>query len=115
MHAQARINEQNINVIEDNYEEEHQIINCNFEIIDGNRRVGPHNPGKLVIENKHKYLFNKLHGNLLHYHCSKKKHLKCTAKAKVRIIDGVGNDLEYVLAEYEGVHNLESQEGPIVA
>ena len=33
----------------------------------------------------------------------------------VRIIDGVGNDIEYVLAEYEGVHNLGSQEGPIVA
>ena len=39
MYAQARLNAQNINVIEDNYEEEPQVINCNFEIIYGNRRV----------------------------------------------------------------------------
>ena len=64
MYAQARLNAQNINVIEDNYEEEPQVINCNFEIIYGNRRVGPHNPGKLIIENN--YLFNNLYGNLLH-------------------------------------------------
>ena len=115
IHAQARLNEQVMNLIEDNSGEGPQIINCNFEIIDGNKRVGPHNPGKLIIGNKHKYLFSKVHGNLLHYHCSKKKHLKCTARAKVRIIDGVGNNLEYVLAEYEGVHNLRSQEGPIMA
>ena len=115
IHAQARLNEQVMNLIEDNYGEGPQIINCNVEIIDGNRRVGPHNPGKLVIEDKHKYLFDKVHGNLLRYHYSKKKLSKCTAKAKVRIIDGVGNNLEYVLAEYEDVHNLESQEGPIVA
>ena len=36
-----------------------------------------------------------VHGNLLYYHCSKEEHLKCTARAKVRIIDGVGNELEY--------------------
>ena len=36
-----------------------------------------------------------VHGNLLHYHCSKEEHLKCTARAKVRIIDGVGNELGY--------------------
>ena len=66
MYAQARLNAQKTNVIEDNYEEEPQVINCNFEIIYGNRRVGPPNPGKLIIENKHKYLFNNLHGNLLH-------------------------------------------------
>ena len=89
IHAQARLNEQVMNLIEDNYGEGPQIINCNFEIIDGNKRVGPHNPGKLIIGNKHKYLFSMVHGNLLHYHCSKKKHLKCTARAKVRIIDGV--------------------------
>ena len=48
MYAQARLNAQNINFIEDKYEEEPQVINCNFEIIYGNRRVGPHNPGKLI-------------------------------------------------------------------
>ena len=47
IYAQTRLNAQNINVIEDNYEEEPQVINCNFEIIYGNRRVGPHNPGKI--------------------------------------------------------------------
>ena len=66
MYAQARLNAQNINFIEDKYEEEPQVINCNFEIIYGKRRVGPHKPEKLIIENKHKYLFNKLHGKLLH-------------------------------------------------
>ena len=35
--------------------------------------------------------------------------------AKVWIIDGFGSDVEYVLAEYQGVHNHESQEGSIVA
>ena len=35
--------------------------------------------------------------------------------AKVRIIDGFGSDVENVLAEYEGFHNHESQEGSIVA
>ena len=34
-------------------------------------------------------------GNLLHYYYSEKDHLKCTARAKVRITDGVGNELEY--------------------
>ena len=34
---------------------------------------------------------------------------------KVRIIDRFVNDVENVLAEYEGVHNHESQEGSIVA
>ena len=37
-----------------------------------------------------------VHGNLFHYYYSEKDHLKCTARAKVRIIDGVGNELEYV-------------------
>ena len=55
IHDQARLNEQVMNLIEDNYGEGPQIINCNFEISDGNRRVGPHNPGKLIIGNKHKY------------------------------------------------------------
>ena len=95
IHAQARLNEQVMNLIEDNSGWGPQIINCKFEIIDGNRKVGSHNPGKLIIGNKHKYLISMVHGNLLQYHCSKKKHLKCTARAKVRIIDGVGNDLEY--------------------
>ena len=112
IHAQARLNEQVMDLIEDNSGEGPQIINCNFEIIDENRKVGPYNPGKLIIGNKHKYLFSKVHGNLLHYHCSKRKHLECTARTKVRIIDGVGNNLEYVLAEYEGVNNIDFKKPP---
>ena len=36
-----------------------------------------------------------VHGNLLYYYYSKKDHLKYTVRAKVRIIDGVGNELKY--------------------
>ena len=100
-----------MNFIEDNSGEGPQIINCNFETSDGNRRVGPHNPGKLIIGNKHKYWFSMVHGNLLHYHCSKKEHLKCTARAKVRIIDGVGNELEYACQNMKVFIILEISEG----
>ena len=55
IHAQARLNDQVMKFIEDNSGEGPQIINCNFEISDGNRRVGPHNPRKLIIGNKNKY------------------------------------------------------------
>ena len=55
VHAQARLNEQDMEFIEDDSGEGPQIINCNFQTSDGNRRVGPHNPGKLIIGNKHKY------------------------------------------------------------
>ena len=37
IHAQARLNEQVMKFIEDNSGEGLQIINCNFEISDGNR------------------------------------------------------------------------------
>ena len=68
MHAPARLNEQFMNfywrkfwrgdlkllIVILRFQIE-IVINCDFKISDRNRRVGPHNPRKLIIRNKNNY------------------------------------------------------------
>ena len=58
-------------------------LGVQFEIVAGNKVKNVENPGKLVVELKEKFLFNRKIGNHLHYHCAKKESLKCAMKAKL--------------------------------
>ena len=60
-------------------------------------------------------MFNKCYGNVFHYHCCKKQHLKCTAKARIRLEDGIGNENSVKVIKLEGEPNHEQQEGQIIA
>ena len=85
-------------------------LGVQFEIVAGNKVKNVENPGKLVVELKEKFLFNRKIGNHLHYHCAKKESLKCAMKAKLIDDDGV-----FTLVELGENHNHEDMEGPIVA
>ena len=62
-------------------------VNVDFEIIDGSKTKNTENPGKLIIQKKHKLMFNKKVGGIIHYHCAMKAKLKCNAKAKVKVVE----------------------------
>ena len=95
--------------VEEGFIEEYG-LGINFEIVGGYRRKNIDNPGKLVVEDKQKFLFNRKVGNTLYYHCSKKETLKCTMKAKL-----VDEDGAFTLVELGENHNHEDMEGAIVA
>ena len=75
------------------------------EWLKGNNVANPSNPGKLVINGKAKFIFNKICGDILHYHCSKKSSHKCRSKAKVMRIDGDGNNVEYEVISVDRMEN----------
>ena len=85
-------------------------LGVEFEIVAGNKVKNLDNPGKLIVELKEKFLFNRKIGNNLHYHCAKKESLRCAMKAKVVDDDGI-----FTLVELGENHNHEDMEGPIVA
>ena len=68
--------------------EEQEALDIEFEIMAGNKVKNKDNPGKLIVEMKEKFLFNRKIQNIIHFHCAKKETLKCQMKAKVREEDG---------------------------
>ena len=68
--------------------EEQEALDVEFEIMAGNKVKNKDNPGKLIVEMKEKFLFNRKIQNIIHFHCAKKETLKCQMKAKVREEDG---------------------------
>ena len=107
--ALARGREREEMEVDERYEEANG-LGINFEIVAGNKVKNLDNPGKLVVDLKEKFLFNRKIGNNLHFHCSKKETLKCGMKAKVVDDEGV-----FTLVELGENHNHEDMEGPIVA
>ena len=86
-----------------------------FEIIDGNKGPGSENPGKLVVDNQYKFIFSQKYKNSIYYHCHKKNADKCSAKAKVKVEKGHGNERKYKLVGLENKHNHQSQWGLLLA
>ena len=54
-------------------------------------------------------------GDILHYHCWAKKSFKCKAKAKVMVVDGPGNTLEYEVIGVDDDHNHAQNKGSLLA
>ena len=64
-----------------------------------------------------KFTYNTMCGDILHYHCFKKKSYGCNAKAKVIKVDSNGNDIEHEVIDVDNhsVHNHYCNGGAMLA
>ena len=81
------------------------IENIDFRLVRGNRGGGLDNPGKLIVKENQKYLFNKRYGNCYHYHCYKKQYSKCTAKVKLELEVDNGKEMGFKIIAMWDEHN----------
>ena len=99
-----------------NEENQNQEENIQIEWIEGYRTENnTSHPGKLIINGKEKFTCNKVKENILFYHCTEKRRLKCKSKARVEITENNVGSKEFKVTKWESNHNHNTSEGKVLA